>query len=56
MMREILAVTLVVAGLALLGWTLAAPDRALLALPMAIGELAMGLWLFLFRPERVEWG
>ena len=56
MIREILAITLVVSGLGLLGWALAVPDRALPVLPMAAGELATGLWLFLLRLERGERG
>ena len=51
MIREVLAITLIVAGLGVLGWVISAPDRALPVLPMAVGELATGLWLCLFRPE-----
>ena len=54
MIREILAITLVVSGLRLLGWVLAAPDRTLSVLPLAIGVLATGIWLFLLRSEGNE--
>jgi hypothetical protein len=50
MLRELLAVTLILAGLGLLGWMISAPDRALPALPVAAGGLATGLWLFLLHP------
>ena len=47
MMREGMAILMVVSGLGLLGWGLAEPDRVLLALPIAVGELAIGLCLYL---------
>jgi hypothetical protein len=56
MIREILAIGLIVAGLALLSWVLAAPDRLLPGLPMAAGELAIGVWLFFLQPEGGERG
>lgn len=56
MIRETLAMALVVSGVGLLGWALAAPERALSVLFLAIGELAVGLWLFLFRPQGGERG
>jgi len=56
MIREVLAITLIVAGLGLLGWVLAAPDRMLPGLPMAAGGLATGLWLFFLLPEGSERG
>ena len=54
MVREILAITLVVSGLGLLGWALAAPERLLPVLPVAAWELATGLWLLLLRVEGSE--
>lgn len=35
MIREILAIALIVSGLGLLGWVIAAPDRMLPGVPMA---------------------
>jgi len=46
MIREILAIALIVAGLGVLGWVIAVPDKTLSALPMTVGELTTGLWLF----------
>lgn len=54
MIREILAIELIVSGLGLLGWVIAAPDQMLPGTPVAAGELALGLWLFLLRPEGGE--
>lgn len=56
MIREILAIELIVSGLGLLGWVIAAPDQMLPGTPVAAGELALGLWLFLLRPEGGERG
>ena len=54
MMREGMAILLVVSGLGLLGWGLAEPDRVLLALPIAVGELVIGLCLYLLWFGRVN--
>ena len=56
MMREGMAILMVVSGLGLLGWGLAEPDRVLLALPIAVGELAVGLCLYLLWFDRDERG
>jgi hypothetical protein len=50
--REMLAITLVMSGIGLLGWALVAPDLALLVLPMAIGGLATGLCFYLLQSKR----
>jgi hypothetical protein len=38
----------------LLVFALAVPDQGLSVLPMAIGELALGVWLSLIQPKRRE--
>ena len=47
MMREGMAILLVVSGLGLLGWGLAEPDRVMMTLPIAVGGLVTGLCLYL---------
>ena len=47
MIREETVILLVVSGLGLLGWSLAEPDRVMMTLPIAVGELAVGLFLYL---------
>jgi len=54
MIREAIAILLVVSGLGLFGWGLSEPDRALLALPIAVGELVVGLCLYLLWFGRVN--
>ena len=43
--REVLAIAFIASGLSLLSWALAAPERVQPVLPVAIGELMMGIWL-----------
>lgn len=54
MFREILAITLLVCGIGLLVFALAVPEQGLSALPMAVGELALGAWLTLIQPKKRE--
>jgi hypothetical protein len=51
MIQEILAITLIASSLGLLGWALVSSYWGFAVLPIALGELITGLYLYLLRSE-----